>query len=158
MINLAPIATTVAATLAAIFAGLNLYVSGKREHVKWAREALVDTFIGFLTASFDHKDVCKRISGMPAAAEPTGDLKALVERTEVLHDLMKSYVTRLRVLTTAEVADAAWRLHEHNDRYYDLVMRASGRPSPDEDEAARRAFDDDRNALVQAAKRVLAIR
>jgi hypothetical protein len=45
--------SAIAATIAAVFAGLSLYVSGRREHRRWLRDSLVDTYLEYLTASFD---------------------------------------------------------------------------------------------------------
>lgn len=42
----------VAASLAAILAGLTLYVSGRRDNRKWLRDALIDAYVEFLDASF----------------------------------------------------------------------------------------------------------
>ena len=41
-----------AAGLAAVLAGVNLYVSGRRELHKWTREALVEALVIFLDTSF----------------------------------------------------------------------------------------------------------
>ena len=38
------ILSAVAATIAAAFAGLTLYVSGRREHLQWIRESLVNSY------------------------------------------------------------------------------------------------------------------
>lgn len=54
------ILSAVAARLAAVLAGVNLYVTGRRELTKWAREVLVDAFTALLTGSFQGVDACKR--------------------------------------------------------------------------------------------------
>jgi hypothetical protein len=53
------IISAVAASLAAVLAGVNLVVSGRREHAKWARETLVEVLVDFVDASFESKDAVK---------------------------------------------------------------------------------------------------
>lgn len=155
--NSATILSAVAAALAAVFAGLNLYLSGRREHVHWARDALVDTFVDFLTASYDHKFACRRL--LRAAREPgtAGVSPALLEQAQQAHDQMMRCVSRLRMLTTEEVVEAALRLHEYNDLHYELATRPGEPPSCEEEREALLPFDADRDRLVRAAKRVLSI-
>ena len=47
--------SAVAATVAAVLAGINIYLTRRGENVKWARETLVETFTEFLDASFASK-------------------------------------------------------------------------------------------------------
>jgi hypothetical protein len=54
--------TAGAASLAAVLAGVNLYVSGRRELNKWTRETLIEIFSLFLDASFKHASACRAIS------------------------------------------------------------------------------------------------
>ena len=35
-------------------------MDGRREHIKWAREALIEVLVDFIDASFDSKDSVKR--------------------------------------------------------------------------------------------------
>jgi hypothetical protein len=118
----------------AVSAGFNLYLSGRREHVHWVRDALVDTFVDFLTASYDHKSACRRL--LRAAREPD---------------------TAWHLLTTEEVVEAALRLHEYNDLHFDLVTRSGEPPSREEEHEVLLPFDVDRDRLVRAAERVLSI-
>ena len=53
--------TAGAAGLAAVLAGANLYVSGRREQKKWKREALIDNLALFLDASFKIGSNCHTI-------------------------------------------------------------------------------------------------
>jgi hypothetical protein len=47
------ILSAIAAAIAAVLAGLGLYVSGRREHRQWLRNSLVDSYMNYLTASFE---------------------------------------------------------------------------------------------------------
>jgi hypothetical protein len=59
--NVVGAVTAGAAGLAAVLAGVNLYVSGRREMDKWTRETVVEIFVAFLTASFKHGAVCRSL-------------------------------------------------------------------------------------------------
>ena len=157
MNDVAPIASLLAATLAAILAAINLYVSGRRERVKWVREALVDTFVNFLAASYNHKDLCKRIYWLPPAPEQTDEVRKLRQQAETTYDEIMDCITRMRVLTTADLAGKAFQLRCHNRDYYRLVTAGDSKPTVEADEQARRAFDNDRAAFIEAAKKVLAL-
>jgi len=125
--NPATIVSAVAAAVAAVLAGWNLYLSGRREHVRWARDALVDTFVDFLTASYDHKDVCRRLLRSAPGAGTAGASQVLLDRAQDAHDQMMRCITRLRMLTTEDAVEAALRLHEYDDLHYELATRAAGR-------------------------------
>jgi hypothetical protein len=58
-----------AAGLAAVLAGVNLYVSGRRELNKWTRETLVELFVSFLETSFAHNH-CRQESVAPMPGFP----------------------------------------------------------------------------------------
>ena len=61
MSSVASVLSATAASIAAVLTAINLYVTGRRERAKWAREALVDAFIAFLDESFKAKDLCKTV-------------------------------------------------------------------------------------------------
>ena len=49
--NSATLVSAIAACLAAALAGVNLLVLPRRERVRWAREALVEAFVEFRSAT-----------------------------------------------------------------------------------------------------------
>jgi hypothetical protein len=50
--------SAIAAIAAAVFAGVNLWITGRREHSQWARQALVESLVEFMNASFDVTRAC----------------------------------------------------------------------------------------------------
>jgi hypothetical protein len=96
--------TAGAAGLAAVLAGVNLYVSGRRELGKWKREALVETLALFLDASFTHGSMCHTILAEPL---PEPEVYRLREAAIAAHDNEAATLTRLRLLASAEVVDRA---------------------------------------------------
>jgi hypothetical protein len=159
--NLAAIASAVAATLAAVFAGVNLYLSGRRDRVRWVRESAADSFVEFLTASYDHRTACKRLIQEPVlGAERAG----LVDRALAADDQMLKCLSRLRMLTTPDAVDAAIGLHRHNNAYFALATGAPTvaptriPPIPTPDLATTNTgFRVARDHLVTAAKRALSL-
>ena len=145
------------AGLAAVLAGLNLYLSGRREHVRWAREALVDAFVSFLSASFQSKDYCKEASRLARAGVTGKQVDALLVGADGAHDEMLGYLTRLRLLSGSDVVDAALALRRQNEHYLELVSDAAHPVAPEEDEDARRRLLEARELLVRAAKKAMAI-
>jgi hypothetical protein len=96
--------TAGAAGLAAVLAGVNLYVSGRRELDKWTRETLVDTFALFLDASFKHGTVCHTIL---VDSPPEPELYRLREAEIAAHNAEAAALTRLRLLAPAQVVEDA---------------------------------------------------
>jgi len=85
-------AVTSAATLV-----VTTLVSGRREQVRWARDALTDAFVAFLSASWKHSDL--------ARSGPPGD-PAIAAGLAREYGEMRSHLTRLRLLTSADVVTA----------------------------------------------------
>lgn len=118
----ATIVSAVAASIAATLAALNLFVAGRRDHVKWAREALIEVLVDFVDASFDSKDSVKR-----AIREGVDETWASAGANEYLQKArakeldMRLAQSRLRLLATPEVVDAAQKLRIETRRYIALL-------------------------------------
>jgi hypothetical protein len=101
--------TAGAAGLAAVFAGLNLYLSGRRELNKWTRDTLVELFVAFLDASFKHGSAC----GALLRTSPPDPQRYRLQATAIAaHNLELETLTRLRLLAPAEAVRAAVALLE----------------------------------------------
>ena len=101
--------TAGAAGLAAILAGVNLYVSGRREVHKWTHEALVEALVIFLDTSFKQSGLCAHAASWSSLPESERDhlRKAVIDA----HDLQTETLTRLRLLAPSRVVTAAEALH-----------------------------------------------
>jgi hypothetical protein len=99
--------TAGAAGLAALLAGVNLYVSGRRELDKWTRETLIETFAVFLDASFKHASACRGMFGHSLQTEERNRLRSAVLAA---HDVENEALTRLRLLAPPSVVVAAQTL------------------------------------------------
>jgi hypothetical protein len=105
--NVIGAATAGAAGLAAILAGVNLYVTGRREHNKWTRDTLVELFVAFLDASFKQSSAC---SALLRATPGYGEPYQLRQAVLVAHDSELETLTRLRILAPSRVVAAAQAL------------------------------------------------
>jgi hypothetical protein len=113
----ATIISAVAASTAAVLAAANLFVSGRREHAKWARDALVEVLITFLDASFQSKDAVKHAL-REAQIDPSSTRVAeLLEEAQDAERRMRLMQTRLRLLAPPSVVDAAQELRTATLRY-----------------------------------------
>jgi hypothetical protein len=124
-----------AAASAAVLSGLTLYLSGRREHLKWARSALEEAFVKFLTASYAHRVACRDLARLQEAgragdsgrsAQPSNSEDALRATAAQAHRVMMECVTRFRVLAGDTIAEAALALHEFNDQDMELVNQSGG--------------------------------
>jgi len=119
-VNPASMLSAVSATVAAVLVAINLYVSGRREQSRWAREALIDIFITFLNAGFSGGAACNRLT---AASAGSSEAEVLRYREEIqqAHQTETEMLTRMRLLTVPAVVEAAVGLHVAMHAYTDLV-------------------------------------
>lgn len=149
----AQLIAAIAASLAAVFSGIGLWLGVVREERKWRREVLVDTLVQLLDASFASPGeglMSKRRAGTLSA-----DDWGLVEQA---HQSAITALTRLRVLAPVDVVDEAEQLHMIDDEAAELVLSLDS-PLP---EALRwtellNARRDRRVQLLNAARRHLGL-
>jgi len=101
--------TAAAAGLAAVLAGVNLYVSGRRELHKWTREALIDALVVFLDTSIKQSGLCEAAASWSSLPDLERD--HLRRAVIAAHDLQTETLTRLRLLAPSRVVIAAEALH-----------------------------------------------
>ena len=115
MSSVASVLSATAASIAAVLTAINLYVTGRRERAKWAREALVDAFIAFLDESFKAKDHCKTVCRLEReydiSDEQRGQIRADIHKAI---DEMYSQLSRLRLLAPQYVVGPSTSLAEAN--------------------------------------------
>lgn len=143
----------VAATIAAVFSGAGLWLTASREERKWQRDALVDTVVQYLDASFASPAaqlMRKRREGRLDVADREGVAAA--------HQKSLNALTRLRVVASANVVGCAEELHVADDEGSDIVLTATRLP---DDEHWDRMLDHRRQlrlALLPAVRRGLRLR
>jgi hypothetical protein len=157
--NSATLVSAIAACLAAALAGVNLLVLPRRERVRWAREALVEAFVEFLSATYATKDACRDAVKARRAGAARGDeeIVRLYEMMIASRDQELAHITRLRLLASRRVMDAAFGLRDVEGRYIDLAFNAEQVLGPAEDKQVRDALRAARDEVVQVAKREMAI-
>lgn len=148
--------SAVAATVAAVLAGINIYLSRRSENVKWARETLVETFTEFLDASFASKSAAKEAARLGREEPGSPEIATLRAEAERAENRMRSLQTRLRLLTTAELVDAAAALR-YAVRDYIASLDDPGGRSTEDDKAERDQLWRRRADFIAAAKKVLSL-
>jgi len=101
----------VAASLAALLAGVNLYMSGRREQAKWRRDTLVDVFVDFLKSSFEISDAADEIILTTGSSSPGTPTPVHRSKLRELHDQQTALLTRMRLLADRGSLEAAQNLH-----------------------------------------------
>jgi hypothetical protein len=101
--------TAGAAGIAAVLAGVNLYVSGRRELDKWTRETLIETLAAFLDGSFNHSNACSAIFVFSSENQERNQLRSVIITA---HDAEIEALTRLRILAPPALVEAALVLLE----------------------------------------------
>jgi hypothetical protein len=145
-LNAASLLSAVSATIAAILVAANLYISGRREQNRWARDALVDVFVTFLDAGFGGHSACNRLTkALRVNAE--ADISDYREKIDRAHQTETEMLTKMRLLTSPAVVEAAMGLHLAIHAYLDFInANVRSLPPGEQDEAddqvwrARRSF------------------
>jgi hypothetical protein len=102
--------TAGAAVLAAALAGINLYITGRRELHKWTRDALVEALVVFLDSSIKQGGLCMAAVSWDSLPEVERDR---IRRDIItMHDLQTETLARLRLLAPSRVVAAAQALHQ----------------------------------------------
>jgi hypothetical protein len=153
-VNVIGAITAGAAGLAAVLAGVNLYVSGRRELNKWTRETLVELFVSFLEASFAHNHACWAAEGF---APGTAAHRGLSADSLIAHDREMDTLTRLRLLAPSRVVTAAEALHEAEHNLADTCFLSSER-SVEAFDSARLPVRHARAAFLESARSALRLR
>ena len=146
------VVTAGAAGLAAILSGVNLYVSGRREMNKWARESLVDILALFLDASFKQAGACRSIFRLSPDEK---EVKRLRVEIFAAYEVQNEQLTRLRLLAPPSVVEAAQKLKE-SEYYLAEPCFLSTNPEDVSDVLARSVWQC-RAQFIEAARSSLGI-
>ena len=156
-VNIATFLLAVAASVAVVLGAANLYFTGRREHLSWARSVLEAAFVEFLTASYENYAACKGLACLQQGLESNRSEQAWRESADQTRAVMINCITRFRVLVSDEMAESAIRLRQHNDK--DMEMINSGEGAAFLRERKRHmVFDPDRDVFIKMAKGVLRVR
>lgn len=113
---IAGVAAVVAAVIAAILSAVTLAVSGRREELRWRREALTEVLVQFVDTTFQgpHSEAFNlRLSG----EDPERYRQTAIDA----HAEMVNLLTRLRMLARNRVVKKAVEIHAVQDRIYDAI-------------------------------------
>jgi hypothetical protein len=142
-LSVSDLITAIAAIAAAAFSGLNLTVTGRREEVKWRREALTEALQTYGHLSFAMTSAAHRAMQLRMVGADEDTLRDLWRDEGGLHDRNNDQLTRIRLLASMKIVRAAEDLHVSDHAVAEIAQASSGRPS--EDELARFEAARDRN-------------
>ena len=107
----APIVGAAAAVAAASFSGITLYLSGRREHRTWRRDAVVEAMVQFIDASYS------RFSERAFDARRAGDnIDKYRQRAGEAVRTQNAALTRLRLLASNEIVERAEQVQRADER------------------------------------------
>lgn len=116
-----PDITTSAAVLAAVAGVLNLavtaYFAGRRERLKWAREAIGEATFEFVDASFQVKDAAKRLQHLHTNKANSLEVEAAYTEMWEQRERLRNSLTKLRVLSPARTVQAAQVVRQATSNY-----------------------------------------
>ena len=150
--GLPEVVAAVAACIAAVLSGAALVVGGKRDERRWRREAMTDTLVAFLDASFagaGQRSYDARLRGDDMTQFRTIAVESHQQRIESL--------TRLRLLAPAAVVTAAERLHDADNAVHTAALNDVAVPDPDHWAELRGAQQEARERLLTAARNSLGL-
>lgn len=151
--SVAAIVGAVTAIAAAVFSGLNLYLSGRRETRKWLRESILDALTQFLNASFMRPS--SRARKLIVDAASSDDLARFKQRAEEAHRAQNDALTKLRLLATRPVVQAAEKLHIADEAVVQAVLGSAGPVPEPEWRRARAQQKAARELLIDEARKML---
>lgn len=153
MPDTASLVSAIAAVIAASLAGANLYLNGRREDRRWARETLVELFASYLDASFRWSGTVAHEGGQQILEDVATERRRHADQAH--HD-QTAILTRLRLLAPKPVVDAAIVLHGAGHDLADLTKRVP-LPAADEFLACDKVLWAARLTLIAEAKKTLGL-
>jgi hypothetical protein len=157
VVDLATFLSAGAASLAVVLGAANLYFIGRRENLSWARSVLEAAFVEFLTTSYDHYVACRDLARLQQGLASSRPEPALRESTDRARTVMLNCITRFRVLVSNEMAEAAIRVREHNDKDMEMIDAGEGAAFLS-DRKRHLVFDADRDEFIRMAQRALGVK
>lgn len=123
---------------------------------RWARETLVETFVELLTLDFKATKAAKNRT-LERSGDPREGRRVEVTQEDLqsLHDSYLEYMTRLRLLVTAQTYEAVFRMHNVFDDYVSLATTGTTSDIDSQlQELAERSINA-RQHLIEQARREL---
>jgi hypothetical protein len=157
--NVAAFFGAAAAFAAALFSGVSLYLTGKREERRWRRDALFSIYQRFMHLSFERS--LKAVLGIKVRrGTPPFHLKALVDDEWLLHQEYDGLLTSLRLLGVSEMVHAAEVLHKRDQELVVLALRSEEVVTDIDFETFERKREENRQAkqsMLDAARASLGL-
>lgn len=152
MASVTDIVAAIAACVAAVLSGTALVVAGKRDERRWRREAMTDTLVAFLDASF--AGAGQRSYDARSRGEDMTEFRTIAIES---HSRRIESLTRLRLLAPADVVIAAERLHDADNAVHTAALNEVDVPDLHRWSELRHAQQQARERLLTAARNTLGL-
>jgi hypothetical protein len=147
-----------AATIAALLTAVNLWLTGRRETLAWTRNALEEAFVDFLNAVYANRQAARGIVNLKEGQWSYKNLDDWWRQVDSSHETMLNCATRMRILASDEMAEAALTLHEIMDEEIDLIAHDDVDGYRTFHAERQHTFVEDRAVFVAKARKFLAIK
>lgn len=138
---------------AAAFSGATLRISGAREERKWRRDVMLELLWRFLDASF-----AGQVAQRAVAAQRRGDdLAEFHAEVAESHQAQLDALTKLRLISPAEVIRAAEHLHGADHAVHAAALAASDVLSEEAWTALCQRQDRARERLIDSSRRAVGL-
>ncbi len=145
--------SAVAAIVAATFSGTTLYISGRREQRKWARDATVQALVDLVDASYRSAGQ----KGFDARSKGSSDLDAIERTAKDAREQQSASLTRLRLIAPEEIVVAVQALLDADTAVNNAVLGPNVLPTTERWKELRDSQWDRRAALQQAGRKYFGI-
>jgi hypothetical protein len=99
-----------------------LYFSGRREHQRLRRDALVDSYVIYLAASFRTPTRSVQAARLKPSIDSVAQLAEARKQAHVQHGVLMDTLTRLRILAPPAVVSAAEDLHRIDHEVLEFAL------------------------------------
>jgi MoxR-like ATPase len=152
--ELSTAASFTAAVISLITLVVTTYFTGRRERVKWAREALAEAFYDFVNISYAASDALHHHQKQLWAGAGESSLQASADEVSAQILALRHAQTKIRLLAPARTVNLA---NEVRFRVKDAVQAASPTTTAEQHEQDRVIIAEARARLLGSAKKYMAL-
>lgn len=152
--ELSTAASFTAAAISLITLVVTTYFTGRRERVKWAREALAEAFYDFVNTSYMASHALHHHQKQLWAGADGSSLQASADEVNAQILALRHAQTKIRLLAPARTVDLA---NEVRFRVKDAVQAASPTITAEQHEQNRAIIAEARARLLGSAKKDMAL-
>lgn len=152
--ELSTVASLTAAIISLVTLVVTTYFTGRRERVKWAREALAEAFYDFVNASYAASQALHQHQKWLWSDADASSLRASEDEMQAQVLELRHAQTKIRLLAPTRTVNLA---NEVRFRVKDAVQAVSPTITAEQHEQNRSIIAEARTRLIDAAKKNMAL-